>query len=208
MNSDTKPSQSTTALQNQQLADVLYECESDPAFLEALRPKLEKLYQLAEATGVGQLNGHGAHPHPLALQACQALIEAYDEGEARGGSVAWEDVNAAYALACQALAQGHTDPAPRDPWQDNPAYSREDWRYAVANDDTVLGYLEWVEHGRERDASDCPTCEGSGRVGPTSFNPEMDETLEPCPDCRGTGEVQPKAAPRPLDAVFDSRKGG
>jgi hypothetical protein len=30
-------------------------------------------------------------------------------------------------------------------WESNPAYPVEDWRYEVANDDTRLGYLDWVE---------------------------------------------------------------
>jgi len=28
-------------------------------------------------------------------------------------------------------------------------YTKEDWRYEVANDDTVLGYAEWVQHRKE-----------------------------------------------------------
>lgn len=31
-------------------------------------------------------------------------------------------------------------------------YPKEDWKYEVANDDTVLGYSEWVEHRIESDS--------------------------------------------------------
>lgn len=34
-----------------------------------------------------------------------------------------------------------------DPWQhEHPDYPKSDWRHEVANDDTLLGYWEWVEH--------------------------------------------------------------
>ena len=31
-------------------------------------------------------------------------------------------------------------------------YPKVDWQYEVANDDTVLGYAEWVEHKVESDS--------------------------------------------------------
>jgi len=31
-------------------------------------------------------------------------------------------------------------------WGEHPEHSLEDWRYEVANDDTRLGYWEWVAH--------------------------------------------------------------
>lgn len=33
-----------------------------------------------------------------------------------------------------------------NPWKDNEEYPASDWKYEVGNDDTRLGYLEWVEH--------------------------------------------------------------
>jgi hypothetical protein len=33
-----------------------------------------------------------------------------------------------------------------DPWSNNQDYPREDWMAEVANGDTSLGYLDWVEH--------------------------------------------------------------
>ena len=38
-----------------------------------------------------------------------------------------------------------------DMWVYDPAYPVADWRYEVQNDDTTLGYWEWVEHMREAD---------------------------------------------------------
>jgi hypothetical protein len=37
----------------------------------------------------------------------------------------------------------------------------EDWRYEVANGDTLLGYEEWVAHKREADAEPCDECSGT-----------------------------------------------
>jgi hypothetical protein len=34
-------------------------------------------------------------------------------------------------------------------WDEIPGYPVEDWRYEVMNDDTRLGYSEWVENQRE-----------------------------------------------------------
>jgi hypothetical protein len=69
MNSDMQSSQSAATL-NQRLAEVLCECESDPAFLEAHRQKLERLYRLIQEKANP---GHSARD--LALEACQALAQ-------------------------------------------------------------------------------------------------------------------------------------
>lgn len=41
---------------------------------------------------------------------------------------------------------------PPSHWEENPDYPVADWRLEVQNDDTRLGYLEWVEHRKESDA--------------------------------------------------------
>ena len=42
--------------------------------------------------------------------------------------------------------------ADTDYWMDDPEYPSADWKYEVANDDTRLGYWEWVASRREQDA--------------------------------------------------------
>lgn len=37
---------------------------------------------------------------------------------------------------------------------EHPDFPRDDWRYEVGNNDTVLGYWEWVEHQVESAADD------------------------------------------------------
>ncbi|SEC75870.1 Uncharacterised protein (plasmid) [Tsukamurella tyrosinosolvens] len=39
----------------------------------------------------------------------------------------------------QTLADGHGGT-----WSSHPGWPLEDWRYAVQNDDTRLGYWEWI----------------------------------------------------------------
>lgn len=35
---------------------------------------------------------------------------------------------------------------PDSVWDEHPMYPRADWQYEVANEDTVLGYIAWVNH--------------------------------------------------------------
>lgn len=41
-------------------------------------------------------------------------------------------------------------------WENHPDYPLDDWKQEVANDDTRLGYHQWVMHKIESDI--CPTC--------------------------------------------------
>jgi len=36
-----------------------------------------------------------------------------------------------------------------DPWQEYEKYPVKDWQYEVSNNDTRLGYIDWVKHQRE-----------------------------------------------------------
>lgn len=36
-----------------------------------------------------------------------------------------------------------------DPWEDDSAHPAEDWQQEVRENNTRLGYLEWVEHQKE-----------------------------------------------------------
>lgn len=40
-----------------------------------------------------------------------------------------------------------------DPWSEDEVFPAADWKAEVANDDTRLGYWEWVAHKREAEAS-------------------------------------------------------
>ena len=47
----------------------------------------------------------------------------------------------------------------RSHWDEVPGHPVEDWRYEVANNDTRLGYLDWVQHRAEADPDAyCRTC--------------------------------------------------
>jgi len=39
---------------------------------------------------------------------------------------------------------------PPSHWDEDEKYPVKDWQYEVANDDTRIGYLEWVEHAKEQ----------------------------------------------------------
>ncbi len=39
-------------------------------------------------------------------------------------------------------------------WDEDPDYPISDWKYEVENNDTRLGYADWVQHERERDAEE------------------------------------------------------
>ena len=41
---------------------------------------------------------------------------------------------------------------PENHWSENPDYPVEDWQYEVANNETRLGYHEWVENQQEMES--------------------------------------------------------
>ncbi|HEX7781206.1 MAG TPA: hypothetical protein VF509_00205 [Sphingobium sp.] len=50
-----------------------------------------------------------------------------------------------YDATSEALARALRPVAHRDPWVEDPAHPVRDWQGEVANDDTRLGYLDWVD---------------------------------------------------------------
>ena len=50
--------------------------------------------------------------------------------------------------------RGGGDPTAEDGWTEDPDWPLADWRYEVANDDTRLGYAEWVKHNKEATADE------------------------------------------------------
>jgi hypothetical protein len=71
--------------------------------------------------------------------------------------------------------QGRT---PDDYWYEDPDYPVSDWQYAVATDDTRLGYKAWIEHEKELKAE-------------LDEQELEEETGEPCEEC---GNVIPFSA--------------
>lgn len=45
-------------------------------------------------------------------------------------------------------------PNPDNRWQDHPVYRRSDWNHEAGDDDTLLGYWEWVAHKLEEEEHD------------------------------------------------------
>ena len=43
------------------------------------------------------------------------------------------------------LRQAANESGGRDTWDEDPNYPVADWQYDVSNDDTRLGYWEWVD---------------------------------------------------------------
>ena len=48
--------------------------------------------------------------------------------------------------------------------EEHPKYPKKDWRYEVANEDTLLGYEDWVIASLEADDS----CDECGAIYPSS----------------------------------------
>lgn len=47
------------------------------------------------------------------------------------------------------IAKENKDTALPSHWEDDPDHPVEDWRYEVGNNDTRLGYREWIQHRKE-----------------------------------------------------------
>lgn len=45
-------------------------------------------------------------------------------------------------------------PEPESCWDEHADYPLADWQHEVAEDNTRLGYVEWVSHQQEADADD------------------------------------------------------
>jgi len=53
-----------------------------------------------------------------------------------------------------AVERTYTVPDGQSQWDEDDDYSLEDWMYAVLNDETRLGYWEWVSNQRESDGEE------------------------------------------------------
>ena len=47
-----------------------------------------------------------------------------------------------------------------DPWGEDPKHPRKDWRHDVADDNTSLGYWDWVDSIKECEDEETATLEG------------------------------------------------
>ena len=101
------------------------------------------------------LDGLGRDPLPTDSVFQSLLKAAEDVLEANGGTP--PDWMQAEAIALEkAISAAHnlkSDPhagKPDDVWASHAQFPVEDWRYEVANDDTRLGYWEWVASKNEQ----------------------------------------------------------
>lgn len=50
------------------------------------------------------------------------------------------------------------EPTASDPWKEDPTYLFSDWQHEVSQNDTRLGYHDWVMHQKEANERKCPSC--------------------------------------------------
>jgi transposase len=68
-------------------------------------------------------------------------------------------------------------------------FTIQDWKHEVANGDTVLGYLDWVEHRIDAAGRDCPHCSSHMEElereddGQLSHESGPDGCPDDCPAC-------------------------
>lgn len=60
----------------------------------------------------------------------------------------------AFVVSVRPLGSERTDDPEFNHWGEDPAYPVRDWRYQAGNNDTRLGYWDWVDGEREADAAD------------------------------------------------------
>jgi hypothetical protein len=88
------------------LADV-YDVTLTATLRRKAIPTEEKTPVLADAAALGETD-----LIRLAFETCRALVDAYAQGAASGGQVAWEDLDDAHRLAVRALALLAEGPGP------------------------------------------------------------------------------------------------
>ncbi len=92
----------------------------------------------------------------------------------------------------------------------HPDFPSEDWRYEVANNDTRLGYWEWVVHKVEDAAADHDHNHGrfvlhAHDPQPVASSKEAASILKPLDQLQGLREAAARGLPTPTHKSNDPR---
>lgn len=86
-------------------------------------------------------------PNPASYdELVRALRSAYSVIDGRYHPHVWSEIDALIWRVAPAMRIDLSEP---DPWASDAQFPVSDWQTEVANGDTRLGYLDWVEQQRE-----------------------------------------------------------